>query len=275
MNSPIKLTLLSATVLLSGCFEPRLNTEQLCDKYPSIQCAELNMNDGQCRVARTDLIWHRKKVFDNPSAENMIEEFRLVSDYQRCLDLAAQIEPTKVGDKKERRFNALLHSYDEQKRLLAELKKHDSPQALYFLWTQGDNSAIRRFLRFEGTNKLNTPELQYALATYYISHDREKTVKILHRALTLKPKKQELQAKIVESLASVNQSLKQPEYAYIWVMVGKELGLPVASERNLQVLYSFSPEKVEHLQGVADKILNAIESQSFRNAHLPSLKSLQ
>lgn len=275
MNNPIKLTLLASVILLSGCFEPRLNTEQLCDKYPALNCGELNMNDGQCRIARTDLIWQRKKVLDNPSAENMIEEFRLVSDYQRCLDLAAQIEPTKVGDKKERRFNALLHSYDEQKRLLAALKQHNSPQALYFLWTQGDQSAIREFLRYENSNQLDTPELQYALATYYISHDREKTLDILHKALRLHPQDKQLQSNIVESLASVNQSLKQPEYAYIWVMVGKELGLPVVPERNLRVLYNFSPEKIEHLQQIADKILAAIEDGDYQDSHLPSLKSLQ
>ncbi|WP_375750730.1 DUF2989 domain-containing protein [Vibrio sp. HN007] len=275
MNVKNPLLLLISTITLTGCFEPRLNTNQLCDKYEQLNCANLNMNDGQCRIARTDLIWHRKSVMDDPTVQNKVKEFRLVSEYQKCLDLAAQIEPTKLGDKKERRFNALMHTYDEQKRLLADISSYDSPEALYFMWTQGDSRAIFKFLRYEKTTKLNTAELQYALATYYITRDKEKTINILHKSLSYGPTDSELIANVVESLASVNQNLKRTEHAYIWVMVGKELGLPIASERNLNVLYNYDDEKRERLMGIAEKVLESIENKNFRSSMVPKLESLQ
>ncbi|WED20945.1 DUF2989 domain-containing protein [Vibrio sp. JC009] len=271
MNLYKSLIVSASATLLFGCFEPRLNTTELCAKYPKLNCKKLNMNDGQCRVVRTDLIWHRKTVLDDPTAQNKIQEFKLLSDYQKCLDLAAQIEPTKIDNKKEIRFQALMHTYEDQKRLLKELGKDHSPEALYFMWTQGDSRALRRFLSYEGSKKLNTPELQYALATFYILRDKEKTVSILHKALKMGPEDSELIANIVESLATVNQSLKRSEHAYIWVLVGRELGLPVASDRNLHVLYQFEESRQKQLEEMADDILSAIEDKKFSTSYLPRL----
>lgn len=256
---------------LSGCLEGRMNTKQLCKKNPELRCEQLNMNDGQCRVHRTNLIWHRKKVLEEPTDANMVQEFEFVKAYHTCLNLAAQIEPTKVGDKKEVRFNALMHTIDEEKRIIAELETHDTPEALYFLWTQGNHVALRRFLYLEGTEKLNTPELQYSLATYYITRDKEKTDKLLNNALTLSSS-DDLNIDIFESLASVNHNLKRKEKAYVWVLVGKEFGVPVASERNLMVLYQFSDEKREYLKQVAKKIVSAVEDGNYQPGLIASIE---
>ncbi|WCE30658.1 DUF2989 domain-containing protein [Vibrio sp. SCSIO 43137] len=264
-----KITLtICLPLVLSGCLEGNMNTKELCASSSALRCEHLNMRDGQCRVPRTDLIWHRKEVLESPTDENKIKEFNYVRAYQKCLDLAAQIEPTKIGDKKERRFTALMHTYDEQKRILADLKKSTSPEALYFLWTQGDQSALRQFLKLEDSKKVQTPELQYALATYYATRDREKSIRLLNNALRLSDG-EDLNINIIESLASTNHFLKRKEHAYIWVLVGKEFDLPVASERNLMVLYNFSDEKKEKLQKTAERIVDAIKDGKYRSALLP------
>ena len=74
---------------LVGCLEGNKNTDQLCQSNPTLQCELLNMNDGQCRVARTDLIWHRFEVQKQPTETNKIKEFELVTAYKKCLELAA------------------------------------------------------------------------------------------------------------------------------------------------------------------------------------------
>lgn len=254
--------------ILSGCLESRMNTKELCAENPALRCDQLNLNDGQCRIPRTDLIWHRKDVVASPTDANKIKEFHYVRAYQKCLDLAAQIEPTKVGNKKERRFAALMHTYDEQKRILDELKQSDSPQSLYFLWTQGDQHALRQFLKLEDSPQVQTAELQYALATYYITRDKEKSITLLTNALKLSDK-DNLNINIIESLASTNHALGRKEHAYIWVLVGKAFDLPVASERNLMVLYHFSEQQKEQFQTVADTIVEAINDGEYRRSILP------
>lgn len=271
MNLLKTIVLLSSCLVLFGCFEGRMNTKNLCKKNPDLQCDQLNMEDGQCRIQRTNLIWHRKETLAAPTDSNLIKEFNFVKTYHTCLELAAQIEPSKAGDKKEIRFNALMHTIDEEKRLLTELATHNSPEALYFLWTQGEHSAIRKFLALEKTGQLNTAELQYALATYYIARDKKKTIKLLNNALILSEEKN-INIGILESLASVNHSLKRKERAYVWVIVGKEFGVSVASERDLMVLYNLPDTKKEELQNIAEEIIDAIEDNNYRPSLISKVK---
>lgn len=262
------LIIASASLLLSGCFEVRKNTDELCKSNPPLRCEKLNMRDGQCRIPRTDLIWHRFETLRNNSVDEQIQEYAILHKYQLCLDLAAQIQPIDQTDLKERRFNALMHTYDEQKRILTELAASSDPKALYFRWTHGDDDAKRAFLQLEGSGKLQTSEMQYALATYYVNRDRLKTVSLLENALRLTEKDQ-VNPEVIKSLASTSQALGRKEHAYIWAMVGKEFGLPVTSERNMQRLYAFSQEKKEKLEQIADNIASAAEDGNYNPKMLP------
>lgn len=264
---PIKLALVTmVAVSITGCFEGRKNTEQLCNDNPALRCEQLNINDGQCRVPRTDLIWHRFEVLKNPTDTRQIKEYQLVSEYKKCLELASQIQPIDQTELKQRRFNALIHSGEEQERIAQELKKSNSPQALYFLWSQiGDDQAKRAFLQLEGSPALETAEMQYALATFYTSRDLEKTIKLLNHALELS-KGNNVNPEIFKSLASINYRLNNKERAYVWAIVASNFDVPIASDKELQLLYGFSDAKYRQLQELADDLESAIKSGKYRTS---------
>ncbi|TKF22582.1 DUF2989 domain-containing protein [Vibrio genomosp. F6] len=269
------LVALSVPLIVSGCFENNNTTEKLCNNNPDLRCDQLNMNDGQCRLPRTDLIWHRFEVKKNPTDGNKIKEYEFVAAYSKCLELASQIAPIDQTLLKQKRFNALIHSIAEKERIAGELKNSTAPNTLYFLWSQiGSDNARRKFLRLEGTKQLETAELQYALATFYTTRDKPKTISLLHNALVLtKPDK--LNSEIVKSLASINQSLGYSEHSYIWAIVGKEFEVPIASERDLQRMYGFDQEKVDRLNTIAENIADEIKDGNYSRNMLPKIDKLQ
>lgn len=266
----IKALPLLLPVLLSGCLENRKNTEKLCLDNPVLQCERLNIHDGQCRVARTDLIWHRYDALSNPSIDNKITEYQLTQTYQKCLELAAQIQVIDQTELKQKRFSALITSGEDLKRLTQELHQLRTPKALYFLWSQtGDKQARREFLQLEGKPELDNAEMQYALATFYTTRDREKTLRLLIRALELSPENN-INPEIFQSLASTYQTLGQKENAYLWAMVGKQFGVQIASQAELKLMYPFTDEKFSQINGLADQLAKAIRKGEFTHRLVPS-----
>jgi len=266
----LKWFLAGATSLaLIGCFEGNKSTEELCESNPALQCQSLNMDDGQCRVVRTNLIWHRFEVLKQPTDANRIKEYGLVTEYKKCLELAAQIETIDQSMLKQQRFSSLMHSTSEEERIIKALSPSQEPATLYFLWTQtGDTNARRSFLQLEGSKALNTADLQYALATFYTTRDHEKTLILLNNALTLSTAKN-TNSEIFKSMASINHSLGNLELAYLWAMVAKEFKVAIASQAELSVLYRFTPEKYDQLNEQADDIIEAIKDGTYQASLLP------
>ena len=197
--------LLACLVLLSGCFERHRSTDSLCQAEPQL-CADTNLNDGQCRLQRVNLIWQRYDVLKNPTDKEKFKELKYTYDYQKCLEYAARIEPTELKERKTLRTQAMLSAYDSIKRLNLELKESNDPEILYFRWSQGDQDALRKFLRLEGSEVMDTPDMQLALATFYTSRDQEKTVTLLKRALELYGSRQKIKPEIIQSLATIISS---------------------------------------------------------------------
>lgn len=265
---------LAATIglgfLLSGCFEGRKNTEQLCTDNPALRCDQLNMDDGQCRVPRTDLVWHRFEVLKDPSDNNKIREYHILAEYEKCLSLAAQIQPIDQNNRKEKRFTSQMHVSEDKVRVVRELKQSTSPQALYFLWSQeGDEEAQRSFLQLEGSPALESAEMQYALATFYTSRDAEKTLHLLNHSLELTDGKQ-TNIDAVKSLASINFQQNRKELAYIWTQVASQFEVKTASAKNRQLMYGFSEEKYKQLNDLADRVYNAVEEGQYRTDMIPT-----
>ncbi len=264
------LSLAVAPVILSGCLEGNKNTDQLCESHEGLQCSELNMNDGQCRIPRTDLIWHRFEVLKQPTDAHKVKEYTLVAAYRKCLELASQLEPIDQSALKQRRFSALMHSIGELDRIVDELSDSKEPETLYFLWSQtGNTDARRSFLQLEGTKALNTAEMQYALATFYTTRDYPKTIALLKNALVLSNGKK-VNTEIFKSLASVNHRLGNLEKAYMWAMVAKRFEVPIASQAELSVMYRFNAEKYQELNDIADVIEDAIQEGMFKASLVPT-----
>ncbi|MGF1757426.1 DUF2989 domain-containing protein [Photobacterium sagamiensis] len=259
----LKLTLLTVTVIaLSGCYERHRTTDSLCEAYPSL-CAELNVNDGQCKIQRTNLIWQRYNVLKSSADTAKFKELKLTYKYQICLEYAARIEPTELKERKSRRMSALIHSYDSIKRLNQELASSEDPKIIYYRWSQGDKKALRQFLLLEGSAKLETPELQLALATYYTGKDKEKTLQILSHALELYKENQPIKPEIILSLATISHQQGLAHHAYIWATVGGEFNLPVVKPETLAALYPMEDAEREALNIQAKKITKALEKGEF------------
>ncbi len=258
------------TMTLPGCFERNVTTEQLCLNTPELRCENLNMNDGQCRIPRTNLIWHRNDQLKNPSESNQIKEYSLVAEYRKCLELASQITTIDQSALKRQRFSALVHSIDELERIVKELKSSAEPETLYFLWAQtGDKQARRQLLQLEGSPKVNTAEMQYALATFYINRDIPKTLNLLHTALSLS-NEDNLNPLILNSLASIHQGLGEKKRAYVWAMVAKRFDLPVADEQHLKRMFAFhEPNQYEKLEQLASSIAIDIKKGKYTPDLIP------
>ncbi len=260
-----------ATLTITGCFERNVTTEQLCENTPELRCENLNMGDGQCRIPRTNLIWHRYEQFKHPSEEKQIKEYGIVAEYRKCLELASQIAPIAQSELRAQRFSALVHSIDELDRIVNELKVSAKPETLYFLWSQtGDNQAQRQFLQMEGSPGLNTAEMQYALATFYANRDTAKTLTLLNNALRLS-NEDNLNPVILKSLASIHQGLGEKKRAYLWAMVAKRFDVPIADEKQLKRMFDFNdPDQNQKLDDLAKSIANNIEQGSYSPDLIPA-----
>ncbi|WP_337969384.1 DUF2989 domain-containing protein [Vibrio pectenicida] len=262
------ITFLAATI--TGCFENRRNTDQLCKDNPKLQCERMNQNDGQCKLPRTKLIWHRYDSLRKPSDIMLIKEYHLVAEYKKCIELASQIQTIDQTELRRKRFNALVNAGEDLEILVERIKKSTSPDALYFLWSQtGDESARRSFLQQEGKPALETAKMQYALATFYTSRDPNKTINLLNKSLELSDG-DSLNTDIFKSLASINYQLNHKEHAYIWAMVASAFEVPViASEQEMKLLYGFSENKYEQLDDIADDIQSALEDGKYKRSMMP------
>lgn len=259
-----------ATLTITGCFERKLTTEQLCQNTPELRCEKLNMNDGQCRAPRTNLILHRQQQLTSLSDSSQIKEYGIVAEYRKCLELASQITPIDQSDLKRQRVDALVHSISELDRIVTELKPSQEPETLYFLWSQtGDTQARRQLLQMEGSPKMNTAEMQYALATFYTNRDTLKTLTLLNNALTLSDK-DNLNPVIIGSMASIHQKLGNKTNAYMWTMVAKKFDLPVADEQQLKRMFFFSdPDEYQKLDKLAQEIATSIEKGNYSPELIP------
>ncbi|CAH0526546.1 DUF2989 domain-containing protein [Vibrio hippocampi] len=266
-SNPISLSRLFFCLLVSfaitGCFESRKNTDQLCQKEPGLQCEALNMNDGQCKIPRTDLIWHRHQTLEQPSEEGMITEYHILKRYQKCLELAAQMRSLDQKDKESKRFNALMYVIEERTRIEESLVNSRSASTLYFLWSEtGNQPARRQFLALEGTPELETAEMQYALATYYISRDKTKTYELLNRSLELS-KHTTPNKDAIKALASVSQQLGRHKLSYLWTKVGQGFGIATASESELDRMFALQPEEYQELDIQAEQIISTLKEGRY------------
>ncbi|MDO6707105.1 DUF2989 domain-containing protein [Photobacterium sp. 1_MG-2023] len=269
---------LSTVFLLSACQGEFKTTDSLCAAHPDI-CEGLNNNDGQCRIQRTDLIWQRYKQQKTPTDIETFHTLEYTRSYQACLEYAAEIEPTRYKERKSNRATALVNSYEAIDALTLALANSQEPEIIYDRWSRGNHEAKEEFLKLEGSGKLQTPELQLALASFYSDSDKEKTRQLLLTALELYHGEKQVKPDIILTLATQAHQKGEIAEAYLWSRVGSLMRLPVASTEKLARLYPLAPEDKAYLDLLADSIIQSLSSGHFNRItverSLSTLPSLQ
>ncbi|WP_297478384.1 DUF2989 domain-containing protein [uncultured Photobacterium sp.] len=217
-NLPSVRAIILLSLLLSGCFDRYRTTDSLCNDNASL-CQPINLNDGQCRIQRTNLIWQRYDTLQIPSDEHKFKELKATQECQHCLEYAARIEPTELKQRKTKRIEALYHSYESIERLTKELQSSQDPHIIYYRWSQGDQIAKQQFIALEGDKKLEHPELQLALARYYVNKDKHKSLDLLHHSLSLYKAKDNINISILRSLSTLYYQQHNMAAAYVWTNI--------------------------------------------------------
>jgi hypothetical protein len=257
---PITLAVM-ATILLTGCDEG-LTLRQICQEKPGL-CSDLSA-DGHCNNERMGMIFERYAEAKLPSDKNRYKLLVEAEKYSDCMALASQIEHIKLKEKKTRRVDGYLTSVQEIKRLSDQTKSSDYPPLLYYHWSRnGSASALEKFLALEGTKALNTPELTYGLATYYIKRDLPKTVKLLYKTLKLHKQDQPVNIEIYKSLSSIHYKLEKHSAAYLWAKVARLAGAEDVNLEELKIELSNQGKGTNSLDELADKTYDSILDGNF------------
>ena len=137
---PLKLfVIVVLAAAVTGCFENRRNTDQLCKDNPKLRCERMNQNDGQCKLPRTKLIWHRYDSFRNPSDVMLIKEYALTAEYKKCIELASDSD-YRSSRFARKRFNALVNAGEDLETLVEEI---ESPHPLMLYISCGVRPATK------------------------------------------------------------------------------------------------------------------------------------
>lgn len=59
------------------------------------------------------------------------------------------------------------------------------------------------------------------------------------------------------------------KHAYLWAMVAKEFGVPLATQRELNIMFGFSDQEYEQLNELADEVVSALKSGQYRASLVP------
>ncbi len=218
------LSSLPLLVLLSACGEKELNITQVCQEKPGL-CADL-VEDGHCRVERSETILARFGEQKLPSDAN---KYRLLLDfekYSKCMELAKGIEHVKLKEKTTARVDSYMVSLNEIKRLTDETVTSDYPGLLYYHWSRHQSRPhLEKFEQAAKAGQLNTPDLKFALARYYIEKDKSLAITTMLDALKLYKAGEVVDTDIYTSLTTLYFKQNKLPESYHWALVAQAAGV--------------------------------------------------
>jgi hypothetical protein len=218
------LSSLPLLVLLSACGEKELNITQVCQEKPGL-CTDL-IEDGHCRVERSETILARFGEQKLPSDAN---KYRLLLDfekYSKCMELAKGIEHIKLKEKTTARVDSYMVSLNEIKRLTDETVTSDYPGLLYYHWSRHQSRPhLEKFEQAAQAGQLNTPDLKFALARYYIERDKSLAITTMLDALKLYKAGEVVDTDIYTSLTTLYFKQNKLPESYHWALVAQAAGV--------------------------------------------------
>ena len=253
--------MLTSLVFTTGC-ESELTLRQICDEKAEL-CNDLG-SDGHCKNERLDVIFHRYHEAKLPSDKNRHALLLKWEKYSACIELASQIEHIKLKEKKTLRVDGYIVSVNEIKRLSDATVTSDYAPLLYYHWTRnGSNKHLEKFLALEGSKQINTPELVFGLATYYIKRDLPKTVELLYKTLSMYKEGDAVNPEIYSSLSSIYYKLEKTSNAYLWAKVAQLSGQENVNLEELRLEINNQGKTTNGLDKQAQATLDSILDGDF------------
>lgn len=194
------------------------NFAKLCEENPEI-CQEFT-EDSWCKKERINIGFANLEQKQDPKDINQFNQLVAYEAYEKCVSHASKIEHIKLKEKTTRRVNNMIKARERIKEISEETRNSDHPRLLYFHWTRYmDEAALEKFLSYEGSSELETPESQFELATYYAKRDPQKTIGVLFHALELHQEPNPINPEVFKSLSSIFTDKEKYKQGYIWLKV--------------------------------------------------------
>lgn len=258
------LLLIFIIVSLSGCDQfSSTSISDICTEHPSL-CSDLN-KDSWCRAEKASIIKYRYQDMLTPHDENKYRLLVNFEDYKICIDRAAQIEHIKLKEKKTDRVRGALNARKELKRLATLTQHSKNPYLLYYHWSRlGNDDALNKFLGYQRSQELESPELQVALASYFVKFDRPKAIETLQHALELYREDDEVDIEIFQSLATIYLKENNYQQAYIWTSVARQAKVDIDIDLiKVETLIHSGKGEAKKLRKIAKNYLNDIQKGDF------------
>mgnify|MGYP000156213598 CR=1 FL=1 len=269
MTMKIKTPLLLSCLFGLFACNPTPTINELCETHNDV-CEEF-IADSWCKAERKQILlgYHELELSNID-----VNKYRLLikfEDYKDCMSHAAKIEHIKLKEKQTYRIQNKEKALEKIQQLSEETKNSDDPYLLYYHWSRYLNKdALAKFKALEGSHQLETPELQFFLATYYTKIDDKKTLMLLYHALELYQEGDEINVELLKSLITIFTDKKEYKKAYIWLKV-LYLYQPDdndISEKSLSDFAQLHRLNAEFLDKVASSTLDKIESGQFTSPKL-------
>ncbi len=255
--------LLPAVFVLAACGEKELNITQVCQEKPGL-CTDL-VEDGHCRVERSETILARYGELKLPSDAN---KYRLLLDfekYSKCMELAKGIEHIKLKEKTTARVNSYMVSLNEIKRLDEETKTSDYPGLLYYHWSRhGSKAHLERFEKAAKDGQLNTPDLKFALARYYIEKDKNLAINTMLDALKLYKAGDVVDTDIYTSLTTLYFKQQKLPQSYHWALVAQEAGVQRIEFDTIVKAAKDNALNIKQIEDLADETVASLAQGQFK-----------
>lgn len=262
MNTTVLMGL-TALLGLTSCGDRMPTVREMCQQDPAL-CADLN-DDNWCRTERRQVIISRYLLQQQATADYQYYLLNDLQDYSQCIERAAGIEHRQLKSKQSHRIEAYLNSLDAIKALANKTAASEAPLLLYWHWAnRSNNTALDKLLALEGSNVMQTHELQFALATYYAKEDQRKMLAHLFNALRLYRPAQRFNVEIPESLVTYYLAEDDIGQAYIWTQVALAFGSDTMNERQMRAIVNATDAQYDTWQEQAETIIEELQNGTFR-----------
>lgn len=257
------LILLPFVSVLWGC-NPVPTVNELCELYQ--ETCQAFTPDSWCKAERKSILLNTHAVANSEEGKNKYNLLLSYEKYKACMNKAAKIEHIKLKEKKAFRLQNEVHAQEQIEKLSNATKGDDNPYLLYYHWSRYlDNKALTKFLQYEKNGQLETPELQFFLATHYVKIDTHKTIGLLFHALELYQPGDDINIEIFKSLVSIFTDKKEYKKAYIWLKILELYSIEntnITPETLVQYAQGYNLN-TERLNKIADITLEKITDGEF------------